>query len=76
MQLGNFATAEEAALCFTRSPEGQAAAAGNGAVGRESGKALCRAVRRGSRGSLRNARKWTVSRLLRGEAEQVIWHHR
>ena len=42
--LGNFATAEEAALCVARSPEGWAAVAGSGAVGGESGKALCRAV--------------------------------
>eukprot|EP00964_Phaeocystis_antarctica_P152329 scaffold120152_cov66-Phaeocystis_antarctica.AAC.3 len=40
VHLGNFATAEEAALCVARSPEGRAAAAGSGAVGGESGKAL------------------------------------
>ena len=97
VHLGNFATAEEAALCVARSPEGWAAVAGSGAVGGESGNALCRAVWRhpqveaatrawvsgarqtrtssGSRGSRRNARSWTVSRLLRGEAEGT-WHHR
>ena len=37
VHLGNFATAEEAALCVARSPEGRAAAAGSGAVGGESG---------------------------------------
>ena len=58
--LGSFATAEEAALCFARSPEGQAAAAKKAAAATRRG---ARSIRRKTAPGARSAEK---------EAEAVV----